>query len=154
MIAVADNNALYLVEFIGRKNLDREIQQLKLKTNSDITSGITAPLNSIQQELNQYFEGNLKEFKTPIDILGTPFQQQVWQELCKIPYGKTKSYAELAQAIGKPNAFRAVANANGCNQLAIIIPCHRVIHSDGKLGGYGGGIENKKWLLNHEKVGR
>ena len=84
-------------------------------------------------------------------MFGSPFQRQVWQVLCGIPYGETRSYAEEAISMGKPSAYRAVANANGANQLAIIIPCHRVIASDGTLGGYGGGIAVKQWLLEHEK---
>ena len=84
-------------------------------------------------------------------MFGSPFQRQVWQVLCGIPYGETRSYAEEAMYMGKPSAYRAVANANGANQLAIIIPCHRVIASDGTLGGYGGGIAVKQWLLEHEK---
>jgi len=153
MIAIADEYVLHLLEFIGRRGLELEIEQLKLKTKSNITAGMTIPLISIQQELDLYFAGDLKEFKTPIVFSGTTFQQRVWEQLQKIPYGETRSYAEIATAIGQPTAFRAAANANGCNQLAIIIPCHRVINSNGKLGGYGGGIENKRWLLNHEKAG-
>lgn len=152
MVAIADEKVLYLLEFAECRGLEREIEQLKLKTMSDIKHGKTQPISLIEQELNQYFDGNLKEFKTPIHILGTPFQQKVWEELKKIPYGQTRSYSDIAHAIGKPTAFRAVANANGSNQLAIIIPCHRVINSNGKLGGYAGGIENKEWLLNFEKA--
>ncbi len=83
--------------------------------------------------------------------MGSPFQKQVWKALQQIPHGQTCSYADLAAAIGKPTACRAVANANGANQLAIVIPCHRVINSDGKLGGYGGGVSKKQWLIDHEK---
>jgi AraC family transcriptional regulator of adaptative response/methylated-DNA-[protein]-cysteine methyltransferase len=85
-------------------------------------------------------------------MLGSDFQKNVWRELIKIPPGETKSYADIAKAIKQPSAFRAVARANGANQLAIIIPCHRVINSDGELGGYGGGLTRKAWLINHEKT--
>ena len=98
-----------------------------------------------------YFEGKRQDFKTPLFLLGSPFQKRVWEELMKISPGKTRSYAEIAMAIGKPTAYRAVANANGANQLAIVIPCHRVINSNGELGGYGGGIARKKWLIDLEK---
>jgi len=106
---------------------------------------------SLHYELNQYFEDKLQSFQTPLTFLGTPFQKQVWEELLKIPAGETRSYSEIAIAIGRPSAFRAVAQANGANQLALIVPCHRVINADGQLGGYGGGLTRKKWLLDHER---
>lgn len=152
MIAVSDDNGLYLLEFFERRALKREIENLRITTKSEIIPGITDPIKSIEYELNHYFEGNLKEFKTPIHILGTPFQQQVWRELISIPYGHTRSYGAQAHAIGKPTAYRAVANANGQNQIAIVIPCHRIINSNGNLGGYGGGINRKQWLINHEQT--
>ncbi len=101
-----------------------------------------------------YFNGSLKEFKTPIHTLGTQFQKLVWLELTRVIYGSTKSYREQAKAISKPMAFRAVANANGTNQMTIVIPCHRIINSNGSIGGYSGGIARKKWLLEHEKSGK
>ncbi len=152
MLAVADENALFLLEFCERRGLQHEIERLQKVTQLEIVRGKTAPLISIEQELHLYFQGNLKTFHTPVQILGTPFQQQVWAALLKIPYGTTCSYAELAQSIKKPSAFRAVANANGANQLAILIPCHRVIYSNGTLGGYGGGLHNKQYLLSLEKT--
>jgi AraC family transcriptional regulator of adaptative response/methylated-DNA-[protein]-cysteine methyltransferase len=97
-----------------------------------------------------YFQGKLKEFKTPIALNGTPFQKQVWEELLKIPYGQTISYKDLAIAVGNPRGCRAVAQANGANNLAVIIPCHRVINHNGRIGGYGGGLDRKKWLLDLE----
>ncbi|OJW51112.1 MAG: bifunctional transcriptional activator/DNA repair enzyme protein Ada [Alphaproteobacteria bacterium 41-28] len=153
MIAIADERELYLLEFVDRRGLEREVERLRKKTKSTILPGITEPIHSIERELNQYFDGKLEEFKTPLFLLGSPFQKRVWEELQKIPFGETRSYSDIAAAIGKPSAFRAVANANGANQLAIIIPCHRVINTNGDLGGYGGGITRKKWLINHEKRG-
>jgi AraC family transcriptional regulator of adaptative response/methylated-DNA-[protein]-cysteine methyltransferase len=153
MIAIGDEEALYLLEFVDRRGLEREVERLRQRTKSAILPGITEPIRSIEVELNQYFEGKLKAFKTPLYFLGSPFQKRVWEELQKIPYGETRSYAQLAVTIGKPSAFRAVANANGANQFAIVIPCHRVINSNGDLGGYGGGLPRKKWLINHEKQG-
>lgn len=150
MIAMADEAALYLLEFTNTKGLEQEIERLR-QDRFAIVPGMTPPLISIKAELEAYFEGYLSEFKTPYRIFGTPFQQQAWQALCQIPYGETRSYAQQAQALGKPTGYRAVGNANGKNQLAIIIPCHRVIASDGSLGGYGGGLAIKQWLLNHEK---
>lgn len=150
MLVIADEKTLYLLEFVERRNLEREIERLRIQMRATITPGSTAPIRSIESELNAYFDGTLQEFKTPCRIFGTDFQKSVWQALTTIPYGETKSYAEQASVIGNPSACRAVANANGANQLAIIIPCHRIITSDGKLGGYGGGIARKQWLLNHE----
>lgn len=153
MIAIGDEEALYLLEFVDRRGLEREVERLRQRTRSAILPGITEPIRFIENELNQYFKGHLKEFKTPLHLLGSPFQKRVWEELQKIPFGETRSYAELAATIGKPSAFRAVANANGENQFAIVIPCHRVINSNGELGGYGGGLPRKKWLLAHESKG-
>lgn len=151
MIAIADQQALYLLEFVDRRGLEREIERLRLKTKSAIIPGRTAIINLIEKELQQYFSGTLQIFTTTLHFLGSPFQQSVWQELQKIPHGQTQSYAQLAIAVGNPAACRAVAQANGANQLSIIIPCHRVINSDGQLGGYGGGITRKQWMLNHER---
>lgn len=152
MIAISDETTLYLLEFTDRRNLDREIEKLKAHMNASIIPDLTAPLASIKAELKSYFEGTLTEFKTPFHLFGTTFQQLVWTELTHIPYGHTTSYLEQAKRIGKPAACRAVANANGTNQLAIIIPCHRIINSNGKLGGYGAGLTRKQWLLDHEKA--
>lgn len=151
MLAIADENFLYLLEFIERHSLEHEIEKLRKKTNSVISLGSTAPIYSIENELKLYFQGKLKDFKTPILLLGSPFQKQAWEVLTKLPYGETRSYTTQATAIGKPSAFRAVANANGANQLAIVIPCHRIINTNGNLGGYGAGITRKKWLIEHEK---
>lgn len=151
MLAIADEHALYLLEFAERRNLERELKQLPIKSGAIIIPGRTRHIDSIEQELALYFAGTLKKFKTPVHLLGSPFQQNVWRTLMTIPYGHTASYAQEAITMGKPSASRAVANANGANQLAIIIPCHRIINSNGNLGGYGGGIARKQWLLNHEK---
>lgn len=105
-----------------------------------------------QQELDSYFAGILKQFKTPLALIGTPFQLKVWAAVQEIPYGQTRSYAEIACAIGRPKAVRAVANAISANPIWIMVPCHRVIRSSGGLGGYAGGIERKKWLLAHERI--
>lgn len=154
MIAIADDHALYLLEFVDRRGLEREVERLRQKTKSAIIPGSTPPINSIESELSQYFNGNLIEFKTPLFFIGSPFQKSVWEALKNIPYGETRSYADIAKAVGRPTAFRAVAQANGANQLALVIPCHRVINTNGDLGGYGGGITRKEWLLNHEKQRR
>jgi AraC family transcriptional regulator of adaptative response/methylated-DNA-[protein]-cysteine methyltransferase len=150
MLAVADEKELYLLEFVERRGLEKEIERLRLRLKAAIIPGMTEPLRSIERELKNYFEGTLKKFKTPFFLLGSPFQQRVWNELLKIPYGTTRSYAAQAALMGEPKATRAVANANGANQLAIVIPCHRIVNSNGALGGYGGGMARKEWLLQHE----
>lgn len=151
MVAVSDEIGLYLLEFVDRRGLEREVECLRLKTKLAIIPGKTEPIRLIENELTQYLKGTLQEFKTPLLLLGSPFQKQVWDELKKIPFGETRSYSQIALAISRPCAFRAVAQANGANQVAIVIPCHRVINANGDLGGYGGGIARKKWLLDHER---
>jgi len=115
---------------------------------SDVTSNVVCA-EGVRQ-ISEYFEGSRKEFDLPILLTGTEFQQQVWQELRSIPFGQTVSYGDLARAIGKPSAVRAVGAANGDNPISIIVPCHRVIGSNGGLTGYGGGLPRKQWLLKHE----
>ena len=107
-------------------------------------------LNKCITQFDEYFSGNRKIFDLPVKQEGTVFQQKVWNELIKIPYGKTISYLQLAQRLGDVKSIRAAASANGRNKLNIIVPCHRVIGSDGSLVGYGGGLPRKKWLLDHE----
>jgi len=105
------------------------------------------------RQIDEYFKGTRKKFSLKLHMQGTDFQKSVWRQLKKIPFGITASYAGIAKSIGKPTASRAVGAANGKNPIAIIVPCHRIIGSDGKLTGYGGGLWRKEWLLNHEKDG-
>ncbi len=151
MLAIADEEKLFLLEFVERRGLEKEIERLRKRMKIAIVPGVTEPLRSIERELKKYFEGKLKKFETPLFLLGSDFQKRVWKELIKIRYGATRIYAAQAAAMGIPEATRAVANANGANQLAIVIPCHRIINSNGALGGYGGGLARKEWLLQHEK---
>lgn len=151
MLAIADDDGLYVLEFADKHGLERKIERVKLKAQAIITLGIAPPITSITTELDSYFRGTLKEFKTPLHFLGSPFQKRVWEMLRHLPYGQTRSYKAQAEVIGRHTAYRAVANANGANHLAIIIPCHRIITSRGDLGGYGGGIARKQWLIHHEK---
>jgi methylated-DNA-[protein]-cysteine S-methyltransferase len=102
-------------------------------------------------QLEAYFEGKLRRFNLPLDLVGTGFQRRVWEELVEIPYGETRTYAQVAASIGHPSAIRAVGAANGQNPVAIIVPCHRVIRTGGGLGGYGGGLDAKRALLDLEK---
>ncbi len=150
MPAIADETGLYLLEFVDRRGLKLEIKRLLLKTKAAILPGTTNPITSIDRELKEYFDGKRMHFETPFHLLGSPFQKDVWHELIRILYGETRSYSDQAKSLNKLSAFKTVANANGANQLAIIIPCHRIISSEGTLGGYGGGIELKRWLIEHE----
>lgn len=113
-----------------------------------------AALAPIVQQLEAYFAGELTAFELPMQLRGTAFQQRVWSALQEIPYGETISYGELARWVGNPGASRAVGTANGHNPVAIVVPCHRVIAADGGIGGYGGGLERKEWLLEHEVAHR
>ncbi len=108
-------------------------------------------MTACMRQLDEYFKGRRKKFSVPLVLIGTDFQKAVWRQLKKIPFGQTASYGDVARAIGRPRAFRAVGNANNKNPIPLIIPCHRVIGSDGKLVGFGGGIWRKRWLLDHEK---
>lgn len=151
MIAIGDEKGICLLEFTDSKHIQRKINNLTLQRGSITKEKETIPLLSIQHEICCYFQGKLKVFATPLCLKGTPFQQQVWQELLRIPYGCTTSYRNQACLLGNPLAYRAVANANAMNHIAIAIPCHRVINENQQIGGYGGGVLRKEWLLNHEK---
>lgn len=151
MVAIADEAVLYLLEFADRSGLAKNIKRLRQKQSASIVPGETLPIVKIRQELKLYFSGQLKEFKTPVFEYGSDFQINAWGALKQIPYGQTRSYLQQAKSIGNEGAFRAVANANGANPLAIIFPCHRVINKNGELGGYGGGVSRKQWLISHEK---
>jgi AraC family transcriptional regulator of adaptative response/methylated-DNA-[protein]-cysteine methyltransferase len=152
MVAIADQGFLYLLEFAQSRGLQRKKDRLCKKLNTEIMQGIVQPIASIKDELSSYFSGKLKQFKTPIYMIGTSFQRKAWDALRAIPYAETRSYKQQADIIKEPLAHRAIANANASNQLAIIIPCHRIIRSDGSIGGYAGGISCKKWLLAHEQT--
>jgi AraC family transcriptional regulator of adaptative response/methylated-DNA-[protein]-cysteine methyltransferase len=145
---VADG--ICLLEFSDRRMLETELKQLAKYFNATIVQGENPHFTLLRKELKQYFEHKLKDFTVPLNAPGTEFQKAVWKELRNIPYAKTRSYKEQATALGKPEAVRAVANANGMNRISIIIPCHRVIGADGSLTGYGGGLWRKNWLLEHE----
>lgn len=152
MIAIGDEQALYVLDFAHKLNIQEKFTKLLATLQAAIIPGTTSSISSIEAELASYFAGTLQQFKTPLHLSGTPFQKSVWQELMNIPYGQTISYAQLAAAIARPHAHRAVANANGANHIAIVIPCHRIINSNGNLGGYAGGISCKKWLIEHERA--
>ena len=151
MLALANDKGLHLLEFVDRRGLEREISILRKRTGCFIVPGNNRHLMTISEEIKNYFNGTSTRFTVPLVVAGSEFERSVWELLQKIPSGSTRSYSELAQNLGKPSATRAVGRANGRNCLAIVIPCHRVIRSDGELCGYGGGIWRKQWLLEHER---
>lgn len=131
--------ALRAIEFEPRNPMD------------DARNRRTAILMEAEKQLRAYFAGVLRQFDLPLDLAGTPFQQRVWQELLKIPYGETRSYGQVARDMGAPAAIRAVGAANGANPVPIVVPCHRVVGANGKLTGYGGGLPLKQRLLALER---
>jgi AraC family transcriptional regulator of adaptative response/methylated-DNA-[protein]-cysteine methyltransferase len=152
MLALADDAGLALLEFVDRRGLERELEVIQRKLKRRILPGDHRLLTQIGDELGAYFAGRTLTFATPLALSGSPFQHAVWNELLTIPAGTTRSYAEIAIAIGRAPAMRAVGRANGDNRLCIVVPCHRVIGADGALTGYGGGLWRKQWLLEHERV--
>jgi AraC family transcriptional regulator, regulatory protein of adaptative response / methylated-DNA-[protein]-cysteine methyltransferase len=151
MLALANDDGVHLLEFVDRRGLENEIKQIRNRLGAFIVPGTNVHLESIGEEIRHYFEGKAINFATPIILGGTPFEKSVWKLLQTIPPGQTRSYGQIAAMLGRSSASRAVGRANGCNCLAIIVPCHRVIRADGSLCGYGGGIWRKQWLLDHEK---
>jgi len=129
--------------------LNEEEEQIQNET-IELSTGDKKILQKCIKQLDEYFSGDRKIFDLPIQQKGTPFQQNVWNKLIQIPFGKTISYMQLAQQLGNVKAIRAASSANGRNNLCIVVPCHRVIGSDGSLTGYAGGLSRKKWLLDHE----
>jgi AraC family transcriptional regulator of adaptative response/methylated-DNA-[protein]-cysteine methyltransferase len=151
MLAIASDDGLCMLEFMDRRGLQTQLDTLRKRIPGVVVPGTNAHLDHIEREMAAYFEGSLKKFSVKLDAPGTDFQQRVWAALRKIPLGQTRSYADIARAIDAPTSVRAVARANGDNRIAVIIPCHRVIGSDGSLTGYAGGLRRKEWLLDHER---
>ncbi len=150
MIAGATDEGVCLLEFAERRMLETQLRRLARQAKAGFVPGSNEMLSRLDQELRDYFEGRLREFRVPLVIGGTEFQRRVWELLRTIPYGETRTYGEQAAAIGQPRAVRAVGRANGDNRIAIVIPCHRVVGGDGRLTGYGGGLRRKRALLEHE----
>jgi len=150
MVAGATDKGICMFEFADYKLLDLELRQLAASFKTSLVQGESPYFDTLREQLDAYFKGERKVFDIPLDLVGTEFQKQVWLSLLQIPYGSTTTYAKQAERVGKPTAVRAVANANGKNKISIILPCHRVIGTDGSLTGYGGGIWRKKKLLEFE----
>lgn len=151
MIACATEKGICLLEFSDRKMLETELKTIAKLLNATIIQGHNKHFEHLEKELTEYFDGKRKDFTVSLHTPGTAFQNKVWSALKHIPYGETKSYKDQAIAIQHPKSVRAVANANGMNRISILIPCHRVIGTDGQLTGYGGGLWRKKFLLALEE---
>jgi AraC family transcriptional regulator of adaptative response/methylated-DNA-[protein]-cysteine methyltransferase len=151
MVAGATNDAICLLEFTDRRMLETQMVTIRKRFDCPIVPGENKHLQKLKEELKLYFDRKLRDFSVPLTYPGTPFQQRVWKQLLRIPYAETRSYEDLARIIGSTGAVRAVGTANGCNRIAIVIPCHRVVNKNGKLGGYGGGLWRKEFLLRLEK---
>ncbi|CAA7194551.1 bifunctional transcriptional activator/DNA repair enzyme AdaA [Chryseobacterium potabilaquae] len=152
MYACAIDKGICLLEFTDRKNMEKQFISLSKALNAEIVQGENIHFKQLESELKEYFEGKRKTFDVPLFTTGTVFQEKVWQLLKEIPMGETRTYKQQSEILGNPNAIRAVGTANGINKIAILIPCHRVIGSNGELVGYAGGIWRKQKLLELEKA--
>lgn len=154
MYACSTNQGICLLAFTDRRMLETEFHDLQRRLKSRIVAGENEHILQLKQELQEYFEGKRIKFDVKLHTPGSDFQKAVWNFLLQVPYGTTVSYMEQAIKLSAPKAVRAVASANGHNRVCIVIPCHRVIGSDGSLTGYSGGLERKRWLLEHESKNR
>jgi AraC family transcriptional regulator of adaptative response/methylated-DNA-[protein]-cysteine methyltransferase len=152
MLAGSTESGVCLLEFVDRRMIETQLQRIGKAFAATPVPGNGPHLDALAGEMRRYFAGALRRFTVPLDLRGSEFQRKVWGELLTIPYGTTRSYGEQAARLGVPQAVRAVARANGDNRLAIVVPCHRVVGSDGSLTGYGGGLWRKRWLLDHERA--
>lgn len=151
MFVCATEQGICLLEFVDRRMLETEFKELQHLFKARIIAGENRHTRQAELEMSEYFSGQRSQFDVALHVRGSEFQQSVWQLLQAVPYGQTSSYQAQAEKLGKPQAVRAVASANGHNRIAIIIPCHRVIGKNGALVGYGGGIAKKQWLIEHEQ---
>lgn len=151
LVAGASTRGLCLLEFSNPRRLATQVASLRQRFQCRLVHGEHALLDQLSDELGCYFAGTLTEFTLPLDSPGTEFQRRVWDTLRRIPYGEMRSYNQIARELDSPGASRAVGHANGLNRVSIVIPCHRVVNADGKLGGYGGGLWRKQYLLDLEQ---
>ena len=152
MFVCATEQGVCLLEFVDRRMLETEFRDLQRLLKASIIVGENRHIDQAKKELAEYFDGQRKTFDVSLHTPGTDFQNTVWQALHVIPFGETSTYQRQAERIDKPKAIRAVASANGFNRISIMVPCHRVIGKNGKLVGYGGGLERKRWLIEHEQA--
>lgn len=152
LVAGATSEGVCLLEFTDRRMLEAQFASIRKFFGVPVVPGFSEFLETLEREVASYFAGTLRTFSVPLVYPGTDFQRRVWQQLLEIPYGETRSYQDLAAAVGDAKAVRAVGRANGLNRIAIVIPCHRVINKSGALGGYGGGLRRKQFLLDLERT--
>lgn len=150
LVAGASSEGVCLLEFTDRRMLEAQFASVRKLFGVQVVPGSNKHLQKLEKELDRYFAGDLRTFTVPLVYPGTDFQRRVWNQLLKIPYGETCSYEDVAAALGDRKAVRAVGRANGMNRIAIVIPCHRVVNKGGALGGYGGGLRRKQFLLDLE----
>jgi AraC family transcriptional regulator of adaptative response/methylated-DNA-[protein]-cysteine methyltransferase len=151
ILALAGDDGLVVLDFVDRRGLERKLTVLRRRLGYAVVPGSHAQLDAASRQLGEYFAGRRTQFQLSLAPIGSPFEQQAWRYLQTIPTGETRSYGQMAAALGRPGAARAAGRANGMNFLSIVIPCHRVIGTDGSLTGYGGGLGRKQWLLDHER---
>jgi len=154
MVAGASDGGVCLLEFADGRPIEAQLAGLRRRVDAPLLPAPHPHLTALTRELTEYFAATRRTFTVPVDAPGTAFEERVWAELGRIPYGETRSYAEIAKAVGRPAGMRAVGLANGRNRVAIVIPCHRVVNKSGELGGYGGGLWRKRQLLQLERTAR
>lgn len=152
MRGATSDRGICLLEMGSPERKQREQAELEAAFKTPMIEGDHPILDQLEHELDAYFAGELTGFTVPLDTPGSDWQRKVWNALCEIPFGETTSYGQLASRLGNPGGARAVGLANGQNRVSIVVPCHRVIASDGTLHGYGGGLPRKRWLLDHEAL--
>ena len=154
LLAAANDRGIVFLEFDDQEHVNEALRRAIDESDvADVPAHSDHHLDRLAKELAEYFAGQRQTFTVPVVPRGTPFELKAWEYLRTIPFGQTRSYGQQARAVGSPGAARAVGRANGRNMIAILIPCHRVIGADGSLTGFGGGIDRKRWLLEHESGG-
>lgn len=151
LLVAACDDAVRLVEYADCDRSRRQLERAERLLGATAVEADSPVLDRLRAELDAYFEADTTDFAVLVAPVGTPFQTRVWEQLLTIPAGQTRSYAAIAAALGDRQATRAVGAANGANPISILVPCHRVVRTGGALGGYGGGLDRKRWLLEHER---
>jgi AraC family transcriptional regulator of adaptative response/methylated-DNA-[protein]-cysteine methyltransferase len=154
LVAGATAEGVCLLEFTDERRHERQLETVARRFGAAVVPGSSPHLDRLRSELEEYFAARRRTFTVPLRVAGTEFEERVWAELRRIAYGETRSYEDLALAVGRPGAQRAVGTANGRNRISIVIPCHRVVNKSGRLGGYGGGLWRKQALLDLESRGQ
>jgi AraC family transcriptional regulator, regulatory protein of adaptative response / methylated-DNA-[protein]-cysteine methyltransferase len=154
MIAMASEDGICVLEFLNGRRMSSAARKFAARFGAPFVAGSNGHVERLRRELDGYFRGELRRFETRLDLRGTPFQRAVWRRLARVRYGATLTYTQLAARAGRKSAVRAAGHANGRNPVSIVVPCHRVVGTDGTLRGYGGGMWRKEWLINFEGAAR